>query len=177
MSAALIGLLVNIAYKVGAPLIRSVLEDTPVGKVGADVADSVIKAIAEKAGVSVDDLAATAATNPEAVEKAVLSVEQDTPELILAQVKQQEETNKLLLAEMEKSESTWTWAWRPSWMWFLMFCWGWTWVIVPLVNGASGASVPVIPSDALIWVTTVYTGLYMGGHTAKSLVTDWKSQK
>lgn len=174
MSAALTSILITVAAKVGAPFVRSLLEKHLGGAAG-DLAGTVIDAIAQKAGVPVEDLPGL----PEQqLETAVAAVEGETPELVAQYVESQRLATQLQLAEMDKGEATWTWAWRPGWMWFLMILWFWRWVVLPVVDAAVGSTIAAgIDIAALITLTVTFTGLYMGGHTVLRGVKEWKGRQ
>lgn len=159
--SALPAILAGIAARVGAPIVKQLLE-RHIGSTGAAIGGAVIDAIAGKAGVAPDALPALPA---EQLEAAVRAVEAESPDLVIAWARQQELANELMRAEMDKGAS-WNWAWRPLTMWLIGFLWFWSLVLVPALNAALGAAVPVYLSD-LTWLTTVYMALYMGGHTAK----------
>lgn len=161
--SALAAILIGVAGKVGAPIVKELLE-RHIGGTGAAIGGAVIDAIAGKAGVPPDGLPGLPADQLEA---AVRAAEADTPELILAWARQQELANELMRAEMDKGPVM-SWAWRPLTMWLIMFLWAWSLVIVPMVNAALAASVPIYLQE-LIWLTTAYMALYMGGHTVKEL--------
>lgn len=121
-------------------------------------------AIAGKAGVEPDALPGLPADKLEA---AIRAAETETPELIAAWSRQQELANELMRDEIEKGPF-WNWAWRPLTMWLIGFLWLWSLVLVPALNAALAASVPLHLSE-LVWLTTAYMALYMGGHTAKEI--------
>lgn len=161
--SALAAILAGVAARVGAPIVKELLEHH-VGGAGAAIGGAVIDAIAGKAGVQPDALPSLPADRLEA---AVRAVEAETPELVAAWARQQELANELMRAEMEKGPAL-SWAWRPLTMWLIGFLWLWSLVLVPLVNSALAAAVPVYLQE-LIWLTTAYMALYMGGHTAKEI--------
>lgn len=162
--SALTGMLIGIAAKVGAPLVKEVLQRQLGGAVG-NVAGSVIDMIAGKLGVEVDDLPSQ---DPDELGNAIKEVERDNAEVLRINLESQRETSRLLLAPLEAKQPTWTWAWLPAWQWFLLFAWFWRIVLAPTVNGALNANVELVPLSDLAWITTVYMGLHMGGNTAKS---------
>ena len=162
MSVTLTSVLTGIAVQVGAPIVKGVLERS-LGSTAGGIAGSVIDAIADKAGVPVECLDKT---DSSILGEAIKAVEVETPDLIFAFVEQQKETNRLLIAEMERG-TLWTWAWRPFWMWFLAFLWAWALVIAPLVNALLGSSVGYVDLSILMTLTGFYTAFYMGGHTVK----------
>lgn len=167
----LLPLLLSTAAQIGAPLIKGILQKE-VGGTVSDLGGTIIDAIAAKAGVEPANLPNV---SPGALAAAVAATEQETPEIILAHLEQQKATNTLLLAEMAKGgESTWTWAWRPAWMWFLMVVWGFEFLITPIINAALHASIPIADTGVLTTLTIAYLGLYMGGHTAKSIFSPTK---
>ena len=171
----LISILIGAAAKVGAPIVKGVLEKHLGGTAG-ELGGEVIDAIAAQAGVTPEQLPSLP---PEQIEMAVEAVENITPELILAQVEQQREANRLMLAEMDK-EGWFGWMWRPAGMWMMLACIGWLMVIRPLVNAllwSTGAAVQVevgIDLATFLGIFTIYTGLYMGGNT---LIRTFKSDR
>lgn len=170
MSAALAPILIGVAAKIGAPIVKGLLEKF-VGGTGAEIGGVVIDAIADEAGVKPDELPSAPT---ETLEAAISAVEARAPEIILAQVEQQRAANELQLAEMKK-EGTWTWAWRPAWMWLLAFIWTYALVLRPIANAAFGASIEATDLATLMSLTLAYLALYMGGHTAKNFIkAKWK---
>lgn len=163
--SALAAVLAGVATRVGAPIVKELLE-RHVGGAGAAIGGAVIDAIAGKAGV---DPAALPGLPAEQLDKAVLEVEAETPELVAAWARQQELANDQMRAEMDKGPF-WNWAWRPLTMWLIGILWFWSLVLAPALNAALGAAVPLHLSE-LIWLTTAYMALYMGGHTAKEIFT------
>lgn len=159
-------ILVGVAAKVGAPIVKSLLEQH-LGGTASQVGGAVIDAIAERAGVPVEKLP----NLPEhELEDAVKSVEADSPQLIDALLESQREANKLMLAEMQK-ESAFGWMWRPAGMWMLLLLIGWFAMGRPIVNAILWAFMPGLQIEqgidwpTLLGIFTVYTGLYMGGNT------------
>ena len=162
-------ILIGAAAKVGAPIVKGILKK--------HVGGTVIDAIAAEAGVSPERLQSL----PEhVVETAIASVEQLTPELILAQVEKQRETNRLMLAEMDK-EGWFGWMWRPAGMWMMLACIAWFVMIRPLLNAllwSMGAGVQIevgLDLATFLGIFTIYTGLYMGGNTLIRTVSKDKS--
>lgn len=157
---SIVPILIGVAAKVGAPLVKGILEKH-VGPLAGSVAETVIGTIAEKAGTTVDDLASR--TDGQ-LEEAVTETEAETPELVSAWVEQQRLANELQTAEITK-EASWTWAWRPAWMWLLGFLWTYSLVFRPLANAAFGASIESVDLPTLMTLTGAYLALYMGGNT------------
>lgn len=164
-------ILLGVATKVGAPLIKGILENAAPGVVST-IGGKVIDAIAGHAGVEPEALPDLAQLSPEAVEKAVIATEGQMPELIALWEKGLEGQFALLSAETSKGglESAWRW----GWMYLLGFFWLWLIVVVPVFN-------LMLPEPGLVMtvsVTTVLTltswfiALYMGGHTLKELGTN-----
>lgn len=165
MSALLTGILIDAAGKVGAPIVKGLLEKYLGGTAG-EMGGKVIDAIAEKAGVPPADLPTVPADDLGA---AVQAVEAETPELVAQWVESQRLSNELMQAEMDKDGGTWTWAWRPAWMWLLAFLWTYALVLRPLANAAIGAAIEAVDVSMLMTLTGAYLALYMGGHTAKRI--------
>lgn len=165
--SAIASILIGVAAKVGAPIVKGILEQH-VGGAASDIGGAVIDAIAGKAGVPPEQLEHLP---PAVLENAVASIEHETPELLLAHIEQQKETNKLMLAEMQ-GESAFGWMWRPAGMWLMLACVGWLMFVRPLLNAAlwgMGSTIQIevgLDIATFLGIFTVYTSLYMGGHTA-----------
>lgn len=172
MNPVALSLILDVARRVGAPAIERLMTRAlgeTAGGIARDVAGAVLGEIGARAGdVAPEDLEDV---TPAALDKAVRAVEPLTPEIILAHVESQRLSLELQRAEMERT--TWSWAWRPATMWLIGALWLWSLVAVPLANAALGAGLPV-HLDALIWLTTAYMALYMGGHTVKEGIARWK---
>ena len=166
MSAILTTILVEVAAKVGAPIIKGILEKH-VGGTAGEVGGVVIDAIAEKAGVSPDELQNVPAKDLEA---AVSEVETQAPEIIRAYTESQREANRLQLAEMAK-DSDFGWLWRPAGMWLMLVCVAWYVILVPLLNavlaaiGAHTTISLIVDFASFVTVFMTYCALYMGGNT------------
>jgi hypothetical protein len=170
MSAILASILVDVAAKVGAPIVKSILQKH-VGGTAGELGGVVIDAIAERAGVPAEDLQNVP---PADLGKAVAAVEAETPELVTAWTESQREANRLMLAEMQK-EAPFGWMWRPAGMWLMLVCIAWYAIVRPLLNAALwalGTATQIDPGIEIgnfLGIFTIYTGLYMGGNTAKSI--------
>lgn len=160
--------ILNAAVRTGSNVVKDIIT-AQLGSTIGGLAGTVIDTVAGNLGVTPDQIPSF---SPSDIDQAVAMAE-DNPEILRLYVEQQRMTNTLLLAEMQKDEGLWTWAWRPAWMWFLLFLWAWNAVILPLVVGAFGASIPLIPYEYLAGVTAVYTTFYLGGHTVKSAMKDY----
>jgi len=161
-----VSILIGAAAKVGAPIVKGILEKQLGGTAG-EIGGTVIDAIAAQAGVTPEEIASL--PEPQ-IEAAVAAVEERTPELILAQVEAQKEANRLMLAEMDK-EGWFGWMWRPAGMWLMLVCIAWLVMILPLINAflwSMGTAVQLEPGldvATFLAIFTIYTGLYMGGNT------------
>lgn len=173
-------ILLTAARKVGAPVIKGILEATTPGVV-SDIGGKIIDRIAANAGVEPDGLEGLSKGSPDRLEAAVSATETQMPELIALYEAGLQGQFALLLAETAKGglDSAWRW----GWMYLLGFFWLWLIVVVPVLN-------LMLPEPGLVMtvsVTTVLTltswfiALYMGGHTLKELgvnvrdaITGWK---
>lgn len=170
MSATLTTILIAAAARVGAPLVKALLEKH-VGGVAGEIGGTVIDAIAQNAGVSPAELPHL---RSEEIDAAVRATEAAAPDILVQWNVQQAQAIALQKAEMDKNEATWTWAWRPAWMWFLGFLWAFRAVVVPVVDAGLGSDMAAaLPLDALFWLTAVFSGFYMGGHTVKDGLAKW----
>lgn len=156
MSALLTSALAGVASQVGAPLVRRVLERR-IGAGNARLAEGVVKAIAERAGTSVEALDGFAREEPEVLREAVREVEMIAPEMI-----------ELQMAEMDKGHVL-AWAWRPFWMYLLGFLWVWAIVVCHVLNAIFKIALPQPDLTVLLSVTGLFLALYMGGHTVKTV--------
>ncbi|KPF47059.1 3TM-type holin [Rhizobium sp. AAP43] len=163
-------ILIDVAAKVGAPMVKSILEKH-VGGVAGSVGGAVIDAIAGQAGVSPQDLPKL----PELQLEAAIGAVEASPEIILAYTRGQELSNELMLAEMN-SESRFGWMWRPAGMWLMLFLTAWFAFLRPVVNAAlwsAGTAIQIeigLDLATFLGIFTIYTGLYMGGHTVMKAV-------
>lgn len=159
-------ILVGVAAKVGAPIVKSLLEQH-LGGTASQVGGAVIAAIAERAGVPIEQLPDLPEHELEAVVK---SVEADSPALINALLESQREANKLMLAEMQK-ETAFGWLWRPAGMWLMLVCIFWYIIFRPVVNAILWSVTPGMQIEmgldvaTFLGIFTIYTGFYMGGNT------------
>lgn len=166
MSAILTSILIDVAAKVGAPIVKRILQDK-VGGVAGELGGTVIDAIATRAGVSPEELPDVPVAK---IEAAVAAVEAETPEMILAYNDRQKMSNELMLAEMSK-ETGFGWLWRPAGMWLMLTCVAWYVVLRPLLNAllsalGSGVSIDTgIDMPTFLTIFMTYAGLYMGGNT------------
>jgi hypothetical protein len=163
-------ILIGVAAKVGAPVIKGILERR-VGKAGADLADAVIGAIARRADANPESLESLP---PKQIEEAVKQAEAEAADIITQFTEQQRMAHDLQMAEMEKGP-LWTWAWRPAGMWLVLslFCYGL--VVVPLIRLFRPGMEP-FALDTLMQFGGVYMSLYLGGHTAKYAFDKWRKR-
>lgn len=164
--STLASILLTAAGDLAVPVIRTILGDK-LGGAGGELAGKVINIIADKAGVAPDRLPEVPTGE---LQQAVVAAEPAAADILMQHVKSQRLMNETLKAELDKGGPTWTWAWRPGWMWLLAFVWLYALILRPLANAAFGAAIEAVDLTILMTLTGVFTGLYMGGHTAKSIV-------
>ncbi|KQZ87212.1 hypothetical protein ASD64_07170 [Mesorhizobium sp. Root157] len=175
MSTFVASILVDAAAKVGAPIVKGLLEKYLGGAVG-EVGGMIVDTIAGHAGVTADELPSLPADK---IEAAVAVTEAQAPDLLIQWNVQQRQAHDLMRAEMDKGGATWTWAWRPAWMWGLLVAWAWYVFVVPMLNlfvalmGASARLVLLVDIGTLLAVTGIFTAFYMGGHTIKDGLSKW----
>lgn len=162
--SVILSLVLAAAARVGAPVIKSLLHDKVGGVVG-DLGETIIDAVAQQAGVPSTELEQLPA---EDLDKAVAAVEGDAPALLGAYLAAQKETNRLMLAEMDKSG--FGWMWRPAAMWGMLVCIAWYVFVVPLINLMLTSPLKlVVTFGDFTTIFVTFIGLYMGGHTAKAV--------
>jgi hypothetical protein len=161
--------LIDAAARIGAPIVKEILQKH-VGGIAGEAGGAVIDAVAARAGVPPEQLPSLPADQ---IEAAVATVER-SPDLILAQARSQELGNDLMLAEMGQ-ESRFGWMWRPAGMWLMLSLVAWFAVLRPILNAVLarwlGLQIEVgIDIASFLGIFTIYTGLYMGGHTVMRTV-------
>lgn len=162
--------LIEAAARIGAPVVKSLLEKH-VGGIAGEAGGAVIEAIASQAGVPPEQLPGLPS---ERLEQAIGVVE-GSPDLILAQARSQELGNELMLAEMSQ-ENWFGWLWRPAGMWMFLILIAWLAMFRPIVNAMlwsadTGVQIEVgIDLATFLAIFTIYTGLYMGGHTVMKAI-------
>lgn len=176
--SAIAAVILGAAAKVGAGVVKGILEKH-VGGLAGTLAGSVVDSVAEKLGVPPEKIPEVP---PKDIAVAVERVEAETPEIIEAWLNQQQATHNMLKADTDK-DRPWTWAWRPGGMYLLGAYWTWIVIVVPLVNlflslaGASAELRLIIDVATLMTLTVTFVGLYMGGHTAKDMMTKWRDSR
>ena len=165
-SASLVGSaflkkLAPIILKAGAPILADIVKNN----VGSG-AGKIVEAVATRLGVPPTPEAITERyeAEPDAVENAIREVEVQEPEYWIY-VRDADQLRAAMFKQ-EAAEPWWAWAWRPAWMWLLAGFWIWTAIAVALGIGH-------IDFATMIFLTTAYLGLYMGGHTIKAGVETW----
>lgn len=177
MNAAIASILVSVATKVGAPIVKGVLEKY-VGGAAGEIGGTIIDAIAGRAGVPAEDLPKL----PEQeLEAAVRAAEGQAPDILVQWNIQQKQTHEQLRAEMEKGPF-WSWAWRPAGMYLLGFFWALYVFIYPSMNlflrlfGASEQLQTIVGVADLTAISGGFITLYMGGYTVLRGVEKWKAK-
>jgi hypothetical protein len=166
-------ILLDLAGSVAVPVIKSIFADK-FGD-GGKLAGEVVDVVAGKLGVPADKIQDQP---PENVREALVAAEPIAADLLAQYVESQRLSNELQRAEMDKDGPTWTWAWRPFGMWLFLAMTAHYGVIVPLLNAIFTSPLVLvldIPTFVTLFIT--YTGLYMGGHTAKAAVEKWRAAR
>jgi hypothetical protein len=163
--------LAAIAAKVGAPVIKGILEATAPGVVSS-IGGRIIDEIAAQAGVTVERLPATIDAQPEAIGAIVKETESDMPRLIA--LWETGLNGQFALLQAETARGGWDSAWRWGWMYLLGFFWFWLVIIVPVINLVLPAPglVMIVSVTTILTLTSWFIALYMGGHTLKELGTN-----
>jgi hypothetical protein len=170
---AVVSILLAAAGDLAVPIIKRVLSNK-FGGASGEIAGKVIDAIAGKAGVVPEALP----TLPgDRLQDALIAAEPEAVAILVQHVESQRLMNETLKAELDKGGPTWTWAWRPGWMWLLAFVWLYALILRPLTNAALSVSIEAVDLTILMTLTGVFTGLYMGGHTALRGLDKWRGGK
>lgn len=167
----LTSILVGMAVDVGTPMVRDILT-RKFGPASGQLADAVIKSIANQADVSVQELPSLAEKDPGLVRDAIVTTEAIAPELVGLYTSGLEGQFKLLAAET--AEGPLQSGWRWGWMYLLGVFWSFYVLIFPIVNAGlqalgSAVRVEVLEASILLTLTSWFIALYMGGHTLKEL--------
>lgn len=160
-------IILGVATDLGLPLIKKILEPK-IGKAGGALVETVIKTVAEKAGVEPAQL-------PElehrVIAEAVSRTEDEMPELIALYAAGLE--GQFALLQAETREGFWQSFWRYGWMYLLAIFWIWRIIIGPIANqrigSVGGVEIGMIDVATLMTLTSWFMALYMGGHTVKDL--------
>ena len=161
--SVLAGIILGVATDLGLPLIKKILEPR-IGKAGGALVETVIRTVAEKAGV---EPARLPELEPRVIAEAVDAAEAEMPEIIALYATGLEGQFALLQAEMK--EGFWQSAWRWGWMYLLAIFWTFYLLIFPVVEALTGVPIQRVDIAVLMTLTTWFISLYMGGHTIKSL--------
>ncbi len=157
------GLLVDVAGKVGATLVESVLGER-FGKLGGDLTKTVVETIAGKAGVTP---AALPELPPKELETAVKQTEAVMPELMTLWSRGLD--GQFALLQAETKEGFWQSAWRWGWMYLLAIFWTFYVLVFPIMAALGLPVEQRVDVAILLTLTTWFISLYMGGHTVKAL--------
>lgn len=166
--------LAGIALNAGLPVLEKILS-RKLGDAGGQLATDALRAIAERLKIAPEDVEAEADRRPGAVIEAMREVERMTPELTALYAAGLQ--GQFALLQAENAEPLWARAWRPLGMYLILFLWTWNIVLLHVANAIWKIALPPAPYDALGWLTGVYFGLYMGGHTVKDVVQKWMASK
>lgn len=175
--SALVPILISVAAKIGAPIVKSILQQH-VGGAAGEIGGTIIDAIAGKAGVKPDELPNVPEKD---LEKAVAAVEEAAPEILIQWNVQQKQTHELMRAEMDAGPF-WSWAWRPGGMYLLGMFWVLYVLVYPLLNlflrlwGASATLETMVDVATLLAISGGFISLYMGGYTALKGIEKWKGR-
>lgn len=162
--------LATIALQAGLPILEKILS-RKIGDAGGQLAAEAIRAIADRLHVTSEAVEAEAEARPGAVIEVMREVERMTPELTALYAAGLQ--GQFALLQAESAEPLWARAWRPLGMYLILFLWTWNIVILHVANAVWKIALPPAPFDALGWLTGVYFGLYMGGHTIKDVIGKW----
>lgn len=158
----ILAVILGAAAKVGAPVVKAVVEKHA-GPLAGTLAGTVVDQIAERVGVEPEKLPEA---DPKQVETAVRDVEVAAPEVIA--LWQSGLEGQFALLQADNAEGWWASAWRWGWMYFLGLLWGCAFLLFPVLK-AFGIVIDPIDSATLMTLTGWFISLYMGGHTIKEI--------
>lgn len=161
-----LGMLIGkVALDIGAPLIAKIVAGK-FGPAGGALAETVIKTVAEKAGVEPEALPDV---DRPTLEAAVAATEDQAPELLALYMAGVE--GQFALLQAETKEGFWQSFWRYGWMYLLAVFWIWRIIVGPIVNqrleSAGSFPIDLVELAVLMTLTSWFMALYMGGHTIK----------
>lgn len=160
--SAITSVIISAAAKVGAPIVKRVLEKH-IGGLAGSLAGTVIDEIAGRVGVEPEGLPEA---DPKILGNAVQDVEHAMPEVVA--LYQQGLEGQFGLLRAEQADGVWQSAWRWGWMYLLAFFWLCAFLIFPLLR-LFGVALDPIDSATLMTLTGWFISLYMGGHTVKEI--------
>lgn len=165
--------LVALALQTGLPILEKVLT-RKLGPATGELAAEVIRAVAEKANTTPEEIEALAESTPGRVIEAMRDVEKG-PVIDKIDLYLKETEARLAMFAAEQDGPAWVSAWRPAGMYLLGFLWLWNIVLLHVANAIWKVALPPVGFDTLIQISGLYMGLYMGGHTVKDLAAKWKA--
>lgn len=165
--------LVALALKTGLPILEKVLT-RKLGPATGELAAEVIRAVAEKADTTPEEIEALAESTPGRVIEAMRDVERG-PVVDKIDLYLKETEARLAMFAAEQDGPLWARAWRPAGMYLLGFFWLWNIVLLHVANAIWKIALPPVGFDILVQISGLYMGLYMGGHTVKELAAKWKA--
>ena len=158
------------ALQAGMPMIERILSGT-LGDKDGKLAAEVLGKIARTAGASPAGLTEAAAERPGSVIDAMRDVEKAVPELVGAFASDLQLQLAALAAE--QGGPVGMRAWRPAGMYLIGFLWLWNVALLHVCNAIWRIALPQMDFGALVQLSALYMGLYMGGHTVKDVVAKW----
>lgn len=164
MSATLVAALLPLARRAGADLVGRVLGDR-FGRAGEELTGAVIDEVARRAGVLPEELPQV----PESqLEIAIADTEAMMPEMLALWSKGLD--GQFALAQAEVSAGGFNAAWRPGWMYLLGLMWFVRLMVMPVADQVAGTNISAeVDMGIMMTLTSWFIGLYMGGHTLKTL--------
>lgn len=162
--------LISLAAQIGAPIIRDILA-RKIGRENAELASDVVGMIAKRAGVAPEAVEQLAVDEPDRVMTAMAAVEGDVAELAPLYAAELAARQENFAAERE--EPLWVRAWRPLGMYGLGILWFWNLILLHVANAVWKIALPPTDLSVLMQISALYMSLYMGGHTAKDLMSKW----
>lgn len=171
---SILAILAPLALQAGLPVLEKILS-RKIGDAGGQLAAEVVRTIADRLQIAPEAVASEVEDRPGRVIEAMREVERMSPELTALYAAGLQ--GQFALLQAESAEPLWARAWRPGGMWLILFLWLWNGVLLHVGNAIWKIALPPMPWDALGWLTGVFCGLYMGGHTLKDVVQKWVAGK
>lgn len=158
LSGATTNVLLPVLAKSGAGILADIVRGK--SPAAAVVVEKIGAALGQP-GASPSEIADRFEADPTATAQIIREVERESEEMWKTIAAADQVRDRQF--EREHKEHWLAWAWRPGTMYLFWLAWGWQFV-------ALAREIPTVDTGTLLGLTTLYLGLWMGGHTVKSVL-------